>query len=160
MHYTVCFLFDHNNRVLLQTKDRTDFKGKLNGVGGKFKLGEFPFDCAMREIKEETGAEPKALVWLGDFHCPTNADERYRLEECHLHFFAGFVDPAHVSQQPGETEKLGWYNIQDILADPTNPQLAGDGDAWYFIYRGVQQLNIPIDIKTHVKLKESGTKRK
>jgi 8-oxo-dGTP diphosphatase len=30
-------------------------KGKWNGLGGKFEPGESPEDCAVREIKEETG---------------------------------------------------------------------------------------------------------
>lgn len=140
MHYTVCFLFDGAGRVLLQKKDRTDFAGRLNGVGGKFQPGESPGDCALREIREETGCIPDNLTWLGDLTPPDNCDGAHRDEACHLHFFAGMAKAQDISQQPGETEALEWHSLGEILGSPLDPRLAGDGDVWYFIQKGARIL--------------------
>ena len=60
MKYTVCFLFtDNGNHVLMQRKDRTQFAGRYNGVGGKIEPGEAPLEGARREIREETGLKVK-----------------------------------------------------------------------------------------------------
>jgi len=53
--YSVGFL--HNNRdVILVRKNRPVWQaGFLNGVGGHIEPGEDPHDCMVREFEEETG---------------------------------------------------------------------------------------------------------
>jgi len=67
--YTVIYLFDYSDpsRLLMVLKDRTFNRGKFNGVGGKVEHGEDYLQCAIREIKEETGAELSKddLYYLG-----------------------------------------------------------------------------------------------
>lgn len=42
--------------MIHRIKKENDFhKGKWNGLGGKLEAGESPEDCAIREIKEESG---------------------------------------------------------------------------------------------------------
>ncbi len=42
--------------MLHRIKKKNDFhEGKWNGLGGKFEQGETPEECAIREVKEESG---------------------------------------------------------------------------------------------------------
>ena len=42
--------------MLHRTKKKNDVhEGKWNGLGGKFETGETPEECAIREVKEESG---------------------------------------------------------------------------------------------------------
>ncbi len=56
---TLCYLIDKKeNKTLMihRVKKINDYhEGKWNGLGGKFELGESPEDCAIREVKEESG---------------------------------------------------------------------------------------------------------
>ena len=45
-----CYLVIHRNR-----KENDENGDKWIGVGGKFEYGESPVECALREVKEETG---------------------------------------------------------------------------------------------------------
>jgi 8-oxo-dGTP diphosphatase len=45
-----CWLVIHRNK-----KQNDENGDKWIGVGGKFEYGESPVECAMREVKEETG---------------------------------------------------------------------------------------------------------
>ena len=72
--YSVILLFSENgSKILLQKKDRTDFKGMLNGVGGKVEDGEKPLDGALRELMEETTLKKDDLLsfqWIGRLTLP------------------------------------------------------------------------------------------
>ena len=130
MNYTVCFLFtDNGEKVLLQKKDKTQYAGRLNGVGGKIEPGETPLEGARREIMEETGASIQDLIWLGTLifpkDCGLPADQDN--VDCELNFFAGTVeDTKMVSQQPGETEPLLWLLTRQVIGG--HADTAGDGD--------------------------------
>ena len=94
---TLCYIEKNNSYLMLhRTKKQKDVnKDKWIGIGGKFENCESPFDCVIREVKEETGfvlnkpeyrglvtfvsrtsdgAEPyyelMHLFWCGDFSVP------------------------------------------------------------------------------------------
>jgi len=49
---------DLTTLMIHRTKKKNDYhEGKWNGLGGKFEQGESPEECAVREIKEESGLE-------------------------------------------------------------------------------------------------------
>ena len=54
---TLCYIEKDGAYLMIhRIKKKNDMnKDKWIGVGGKFENGETPFDCARREIKEETG---------------------------------------------------------------------------------------------------------
>ncbi|HEY6905947.1 MAG TPA: 8-oxo-dGTP diphosphatase [Ignavibacteriaceae bacterium] len=56
---TLCYVMDKKNKSTLmihRNKKKNDYhEGKWNGLGGKFEKGESPEECAIREIKEESG---------------------------------------------------------------------------------------------------------
>lgn len=60
-HYTVCYIEkDDEVLMLYRNKKKNDInKGKWLGVGGHIEEGESPYECVVREIKEETGLEVK-----------------------------------------------------------------------------------------------------
>ena len=54
---TLCYV-QHNDKTLMlyRNKKENDYhEGKWNGLGGKFEPGESPEECAIREVKEESG---------------------------------------------------------------------------------------------------------
>lgn len=54
---TLCYIEENNSYLMLhRTKKEKDYnKDKWIGIGGKFENGESPEDCAVREVREETG---------------------------------------------------------------------------------------------------------
>jgi 8-oxo-dGTP diphosphatase len=54
---TLCYVKQNNKTLMLyRNKKENDYhEGKWNGLGGKFEQGETPEECAIREVKEESG---------------------------------------------------------------------------------------------------------
>ena len=56
---TLCYIIDKKSDstlMLHRIKKENDYhQGKWNGLGGKLNKGESPEECAIREIKEESG---------------------------------------------------------------------------------------------------------
>lgn len=54
---TLCYVMHDNKTLMLyRNKKENDYhQGKWNGLGGKFEQGETPEECAVREIREESG---------------------------------------------------------------------------------------------------------
>ena len=135
--YSVILLFSENgSKILLQKKDRTDFKGMLNGVGGKVEDGEKPLDGALRELMEETTLKKDDLLsfqWIGRLTLPIQCDRTHADKNPDLWFYAGVVkDGVKVERNDNETEDVNWYPL-DKNVPITNKLLAGDGNLTYFI---------------------------
>ena len=66
---TLCYIEKDGCYLMLhRTKKENDYnKDKWIGIGGKFENGESPEDCAVREVREETGliVEPVDLEYCG-----------------------------------------------------------------------------------------------
>lgn len=149
--YTVCFLFDNAlENVLLVRKARTRFKGRLNGVGGEVNAtAEAPAECAVREIREETGIKYSGLkslgltrlAFLGTLLLPD--DCKYQDGNgCVLHYYAGAMKPGTSYTKTTDTgEELVLEPVADILeATVDNVRYAGDGDLQYFVNAGLNAL--------------------
>lgn len=61
---TLCYTFTNNKLLLLhRTKKVNDMhEGKYIGLGGKMEPFESPYECMVREIKEEANIIPKDLT--------------------------------------------------------------------------------------------------
>ena len=59
---TLCYLERDGKYLMLhRVKKENDMnRDKWLGIGGKFEPGESPEDCALREIREETGPRSSA----------------------------------------------------------------------------------------------------
>jgi 8-oxo-dGTP diphosphatase len=64
---TLCYIRKENKTLMLyRNKKENDYhEGKWNGLGGKFEPGESPEECAIREVKEESGLTVKNLKLKG-----------------------------------------------------------------------------------------------
>ena len=66
---TLCYVINKKSDSTLmihRVKKENDYhQGKWNGLGGKFEQGESPEECAIREIKEESGLTVKSITMKG-----------------------------------------------------------------------------------------------
>ena len=64
---TLCYVRRDNKTLMVHRikKENDMHQGKWNGLGGKLEPGETPEECAIREIREESGLEVKHLVLKG-----------------------------------------------------------------------------------------------
>lgn len=136
---TLCYLEKDGKYLLLH---RTKKEGDLNrdkwiGVGGKFEDGESPEECAVREIREETGLTATPL-YRG---IVTFASDKWPTEYMHL-FTATEFSGKMTECDEGE---LAWVDKDKVTSLPI---WQGDrifldllaGDAPFFslklVYRG------------------------
>jgi 8-oxo-dGTP diphosphatase len=73
---TLCYVLN-GERVLMvhRVKKAQDMhQGKWNGLGGKLESGETPEECAVREIREESGLEVSELTLKGILTFPRFAN--------------------------------------------------------------------------------------
>ena len=66
---TLCYVQDKKTNSTLmihRVKKENDYHhGKWNGLGGKFEFGESTEECALREVKEESGLNAKSITMKG-----------------------------------------------------------------------------------------------
>ncbi len=109
---TLCYLKKDGKTLMLhRTKKENDLhEGKWNGVGGKFEKGETPEECAIREVKEETGLDIKDPKLMGRLLFPEFDKEG---EDWHIYIF-------EIAQFSGELIEsaegdLAWIDDDKIL---------------------------------------------
>lgn len=80
---TLCYLERNGAYLILhRTKKEHDENGdKWIGVGGKFEPGESPEECALREVREETGLTMLKLKFRG---IVTFVSDEWGVEYMHL----------------------------------------------------------------------------
>ena len=107
---TLCYIERDGAYLMIhRIKKQNDMnKDKWIGVGGKFEDGETPFDCARREIKEETGLEVKELQYRG---IVTFVSDLYGTEYMHLFTASEFSGEIDYNCDEG---KLEWVKKKDV----------------------------------------------
>ena len=79
---SLCYIFDGDKVLLLHKTRKCDGNfDKWLGVGGKFLENESPFDCVLREAKEETGLQLCEPRYRGII---TFVSDRWESEQMHL----------------------------------------------------------------------------
>ena len=80
---TLCYLERDGAYLMLHRvkKENDENRDKWIGVGGKFKAAESPYDCARREVHEETGLTLSSLKYRG---IVTFVSDEFGTEYMHL----------------------------------------------------------------------------
>ena len=89
LHTTLCYIEQDGKYLMLhRVKKEVDFnKDKWIGVGGKFEDKESPEDCALREVREETGLTMTDYRYCG---IVTFISDQWPTEYMHLFTCTGF----------------------------------------------------------------------
>lgn len=80
-------------------KENDENRDKWIGVGGKFEYGETPYECAKREIAEETGLRANKLDYRG---IVTFVSDEYGTEYMHLFTCSDFEGEIREDCDEGE----------------------------------------------------------
>jgi len=69
---TLCYIVCDDSVLMIHRvgKKNDIHHNKYNGLGGKLEEGESPYDCVIREIKEESGISIKNPVFKGILNFP------------------------------------------------------------------------------------------
>lgn len=73
---TLLFIRD-GERLLLIRKKRGHGRGRINAPGGKVEAGESPWQCAVRETREEVGVQVAEAVPMAELKFVDQADEQW-----------------------------------------------------------------------------------
>ena len=111
---TLCYIKKDGAYLMIhRVKKKNDMnKDKWLGVGGKLEEGESPFDCAKREIKEETGLTVDKLRYHGII---TFVSDLYGTEYMHLFSATEFEGDIDYNCDEGTLE---WVKIEDVSSLP------------------------------------------
>ena len=116
---TLCYVIDKRNNATLmiyRNKKQNDYhKGKWNGLGGKFNLGESPEECAIREIEEESGLKVKSVNMRGFITFPLfdGKDDWYVFLFTADEFEGELIDSTEGRLEWISNEKLTKINLWD-----------------------------------------------
>ncbi len=114
-HTTLCYLENERGQYLMMhrvKKLNDENEGKWVGIGGKMQQGESPFDCARREILEETGLSADKLIYRGFI---TFVSEKFGTEYMHLFTCREYTGQLQEDCPEGV---LSWVNKKDVLTLP------------------------------------------
>ncbi len=102
-HTTLCYIEKDGAYLMMHRvkKQNDENKDKWVGIGGKLEAGESPFDCARREIAEETGIIPNDLRYRGII---TFVSDLYGTEYMHLFTADGYTGALAATCDEGNLE--------------------------------------------------------
>ncbi len=111
---TLCYMENDGSYLMMhRTKKQNDMNiHKWIGVGGKFEAGETPFECAKREIFEETGFKANKLKYRG---IVTFVSNEFGTEYMHLFTCDDFEGSLNENCNEGE---LVWVKKADVTSLP------------------------------------------
>ena len=114
---TDCVVFDERGRVLLIRRKNDPFRGQYAFPGGFIEVGETVENCAVRELKEETGIEAGNLRLIGVYSDP-GRDPRHHT-----------ITAAYLVSVHGQTPVAGDdAAAAEFVDDATKERLAFDHD--------------------------------
>ena len=115
---TLCYLFRGDEVLMMhRTRKKNDMnRDKWIAVGGRFEEKESPEDCALREVREETGLTMLSWRYRG---LVTFVNDRYETERMHL-FTSDEFEGELMDCDEGE---LVWLPVSELDA---LPQWEGD----------------------------------
>ncbi len=113
-HTTLCYIENEDKYLMLyrNKKENDENLGKWVGIGGKLEAGESPFDCARREIREETGLLAEELRYRGII---TFVSSEYGTEYMHLFTCNKFSGELRSECEEGEPR---WIRKSEFFSLP------------------------------------------
>ena len=114
---TLCYIIDkkkNSTLMLHRIKKVNDYhQGKWNGLGGKLDKGESPEECAIREIKEESGLTVKNPLLKGFITFPDfdGVDDWYVFVYSFNEFEGQLIDSPEGKLEWISTDKLTSLNL-------------------------------------------------
>ncbi|MEJ5272516.1 MAG: 8-oxo-dGTP diphosphatase [Spirochaetota bacterium] len=111
---TLCYLKKNGKTLMLfRNKKKDDMNGgKWIGLGGKIEEGETPEECAIREIKEESGYIAKNLILKGILTFPA-----FDGNNC-WYVFLYLVTEFEGDMIDSSEGTLKWINDEDLMNLP------------------------------------------
>ena len=111
---TLCYIEQNGEYLMLHRvkKKNDENHDKWIGIGGHFEDYESPYDCVLREAKEETGLDLTALSYRGIVSfCSPN----FETEQMHLFFCTGFSGTLSRDCAEGD---LAWISREKLFSLP------------------------------------------
>ncbi|MFA5871875.1 MAG: NUDIX domain-containing protein [Parcubacteria group bacterium] len=98
--------------MIRRSADRKWMPNHVHTVGGKMNLDENPYDCALRELKEEAGITAKNIQLEVAYH----EIAPYKKESCNwlVFYFSGEYKSGRVKNKISEGE-LVWLTPRELL---------------------------------------------
>ncbi len=111
---TLCYIERDGKYLLLHRVKKAvdENKDKWIGVGGKFREGESPEDCLLREVREETGLRLKSWRFRA---VVTFVSDEWGTEYMHLFTSDDFEGSLRSGCEEGE---LAWIGREELLQMP------------------------------------------
>ncbi len=111
---TLCYIEKDGAYLMIHRikKENDENRDKWIGVGGKLEMGESPFDCARREIFEETGVTVTGLRYRGII---TFVSDLYGTEYMHLFSADGYKGEINYECDEGVLE---WVKKESVASLP------------------------------------------
>lgn len=111
---TLCYIEKDGAYLMMHRikKKNDENKDKWIGIGGKFQEKETPYDCARREIYEETALTAKELFYRG---IVTFVSDIYGTEYMHLFTCNNFSGVLNTDCEEGE---LVWIPCDEVVNLP------------------------------------------
>ena len=118
-HSTLCYIEKDGSYLMLHRVKKVNDENhdKWIGIGGKMEAGESPYDCIIREVKEETGLEISEPRYRGFI---TFVSDIYGTEYMHLFTADKFSGEINYACDEGNLE---WGKKSDV---PLLPIWEGD----------------------------------
>ena len=111
---TLCYIERDGEYLMIHRtkKENDENRDKWIGIGGKLEERESPFDCARREIREETGLCAEVLKYRG---IVTFVSDEYGTEYMHLFTCSEFSGTVNTDCDEGVLE---WIDKKNLRALP------------------------------------------
>jgi 8-oxo-dGTP diphosphatase len=112
----LCYLYDKDNRILLLHRAKEPNSGNYSPIGGKLEasIGESPHECAIREIKEESGVN----VQLCDIRLSGMLAETAYANQTHWLIFLFEVkrpvEPSEIKSMEIDEGTLEWVPVEEV----------------------------------------------
>lgn len=151
LNTTLCYIENDGSYLMMhRVKKKNDVNhDKWVGIGGKFEDGETPYECARREIFEETGLKTDNLNYRG---IVTFVSDLYETEYMHLFTSNSYHGKLTDFCNEGNLE---WIKKEDVYSLPI-----WEGDKIFFrlldtetrffslklVYRGDRLISHTIEI--------------